>query len=224
MLLTAKDIEHLFPPSVVYEQARPQLDTSQLYPEELEQLGHAMDRRRAEYATARACAHGALTRLGFARQPVLAGESGAPIWPEGCVGSISHTRGYCAVAVARKEHIVSLGLDAEGIRALRPGVARRVCTRAELEWVQRAEPSERDARACTLFSAKEAFYKAQYPLTGRYLSFQAARVEVQEAEGRWSLESLCPSGPLRAGSRFEGSFVQRAGLVVTALVITEMQG
>lgn len=70
-------------------------------------------RRQREFATARSCARTALARLGVPPVPVLASPRGAPRWPAGVVGSITHCDGYRAAAVAYTRDVVSLGIDAE---------------------------------------------------------------------------------------------------------------
>jgi 4'-phosphopantetheinyl transferase EntD len=73
-----------------------------------------------------------------------------------------------------------------------------------------------------LFSAKESVYKAWYPLTGRPLDFDEALIEVDPAAGSFSARLLVP-GPVVAGTRlagFDGAWLAREGLVVTAIAVT----
>ena len=57
------------------------------------------------------------------RGAVLHGEGGAPRWPDGLAGSMTHTDGYCAAALVRATDLASLGIDAEPHRPLPEGVA-----------------------------------------------------------------------------------------------------
>ncbi len=60
----------------------------------------AVNKRRAEYLAGRMAAADAIRRLcGFWHTPGT-GDSGAPIWPNGLVGSISHSDNY-VVSVVR---------------------------------------------------------------------------------------------------------------------------
>src|SRR5437763_335927 len=90
----------LFDGFVVTAQAVPTALDGQLYPEERACIARAVPKRRAEFATGRVCARQALERLGVAVGPLLPHPDRSPAWPPGIVGSISHTDGYCAVAVA----------------------------------------------------------------------------------------------------------------------------
>ncbi|WP_423832395.1 hypothetical protein [Streptomyces manipurensis] len=80
-------------------------------------------RRRAQFATARACARRALAGLG--REPValLPGPGGAPQWPSGVVGSITHCEGYRAAVAAPAGVVAALGIDAEPAGAVAAGGA-----------------------------------------------------------------------------------------------------
>ncbi|MGN5635089.1 4'-phosphopantetheinyl transferase family protein [Streptomyces sp. AC154] len=64
-----------------------------LFPEEAAQVARSTPARRAEFTSVRACARRAMTRLGRAPVPVLRGPRGAPLWPPGLVGSMTHCQG-----------------------------------------------------------------------------------------------------------------------------------
>ncbi|GIR37699.1 MAG: hypothetical protein CM15mP49_30840 [Actinomycetota bacterium] len=66
------------------------------------------------------------------------GNKGEPIWPSGVVGSITHSRGYAAAAVAKQSDVHSLGLDAEIDEPLSSRVLRRISIESEQEWVKAA--------------------------------------------------------------------------------------
>ena len=71
-----------------------------LFPEEEQIIARAVPARRRDYATVRSCARACLARLGYPRVPILPGVGGAPIWPVGVRGSMTHCAGYAAAAVA----------------------------------------------------------------------------------------------------------------------------
>ena len=173
--------------------------------------------RRAQLAAGRHCAHLALSCLdpSLARVPVLADPRGAPLWPAGTVGSISHCAGWTGAAVARSRGsrhgrgLRAIGLDAEPITPLPAGVLDVVASQAEREVVARLGGERPGIPWDTLlFSAKEATYKAWYPLTGILLGHQSIEVDltstgtftgvamaydasgrevVQRVRGRWRL-------------------------------------
>jgi len=89
-------IEDLLPPQVAVAEEFGNVPYVVLFPEEEAVIANAVDKRRREFATARACARAALAKLGLPPVPIVPGFRGAPQWPSGVVGSITHCAGYCA--------------------------------------------------------------------------------------------------------------------------------
>ena len=161
----------LLPPTVVWRAAVPTELEGELLPQEEAQVARAGDARRLEFRAGRLLARAALAELGIEGFALLAGEDRAPRWPAGTVGSISHTRDWCAVALTRDPRIPALGIDGESARALPERLLERVCTARERDWLHARPAAERPWLSKLFFSAKESFYKCQYPLTGRFLGF-----------------------------------------------------
>lgn len=116
----------------------------------------------------------------MAPQPVLPGERGAPRWPEGLVGSMTHCDGYRAAALVRATDLASLGIDAEPHTPLPDGILPSVSLPAErvrLARLTAGQPAVHWDRL--LFSAKESVYKTWFPLTGKWLDFEEADIEIQ---------------------------------------------
>lgn len=150
-----------------------------LFPEEQVTIAKAVDKRRREFATTRHCARRALTALGQPDVPLVPGQRGAPTWPQGVVGSMTHCDGYCAAAVARRTDVASLGIDAEPHAALPDGILDLIALPREAQQV--AELARQDPRLHwdrLLFSAKESVYKTWFPLTGQWLGFHEAELEI----------------------------------------------
>lgn len=145
--------------------------------EEAALLGpRAAECRRWQFALGRASARDALLDLGIDPAPIGRGDGGEPIWPAGVVGSITHTAGVAAAVVGRRTHFDGLGLDIERVHAsLSAPAAARVCTQRELEWVRREGGAE--VRALMVFSAKEALFKALYPIERVWLEFHDAELD-----------------------------------------------
>src|SRR5690349_19867240 len=95
---------------------------STLFAEEAERVAKAVTKRRREFATVRHCARQALAELGIQPVALLNGERGAPKWPAGVVGSMTHCAGYRAAAVALDTVIHTIGIDAEPHGPLPEGV------------------------------------------------------------------------------------------------------
>jgi 4'-phosphopantetheinyl transferase EntD len=192
-----------------------------LFPEEEALIERAVPKRRREFGTARHCARQALAALGFAPAPILPGVRGAPRWPAGVVGSITHCAGYRAAAVAPAVRMAALGIDAEEHAPLPDGVLRVVSIDAERPRLDRLAADE--PGVCwdrLLFSAKESVYKAWFPLTGRWLDFAEADV-TPDRDGTFDARLLVV-GP-RLGDRvltgFTGRWLVRDGLVLTAIAV-----
>ncbi len=191
-------------------------DLESLGAPELTAVSDASERRRLEFAGGRACAHRALRLLGVEAGALPAGPDGAPLWPTGIVGSITHKGAYRAAAVARAGEVPGLGLDAELDAALPPGVLGRLAHPDELEAVEalvEAEPGRAWDRL--LFSAKEAVVKAVQPL-GRGTPGLAG-VAVRLAPDSRSISASLSFSPL-GGSEvaLDGRWEWRPGLIVAA--------
>jgi 4'-phosphopantetheinyl transferase EntD len=142
-----------------------------LHPEEVRSLRGAVPRRRREFAAGRACARRAIARLGIESGPLERGEGGAPVWPAGVVGSITHCAGLCAVVVSRHSVAAGLGLDAEPSRPLPVELETLIVTEEEARWVTELPAPPHAGWSMLLFSIKESVFKCLYPLTGRFLEF-----------------------------------------------------
>lgn len=190
--------------------------THELLPDEAPLVARAVDKRKREFARGRSCARQALAGLGFERVSVLVGENREPLWPDGVVGSITHDNTLCVVAVGHASRYAGLGVDVEPEGALTPEVAARIWSPAEAERAEEVRALTADSAARLVFSAKEAFYKCQYPLTRTYLGFHD--VEVALGAGTFVLTLKTDSGHLPRGMRFDGVWRRAGGEIVTAVV------
>ncbi len=138
---------------------------------ERRQIGRAGDRRKAEFFAGRHYARLALQQAGADVASLPMDEAGAPQWPPGFTGSISHTADCCAAVAARSEGIGGIGLDLERLGRISRPLWRRLFTQEELVILEGLDPAGLDLASTWLFCAKEAFYKAQYPTTGLRLGF-----------------------------------------------------
>jgi 4'-phosphopantetheinyl transferase EntD len=185
-------------------------------------VARAVDKRRREFTTARACARAALAELGLPAVPIVPGARGAPRWPTGVVGSITHCDGYRACAVARDRDIVTIGLDAEPNGSLPSGVLDTVSAASERARV--AELAAAVPGVCwdrLLFCVKESVYKAWFPLTSRWLGFEDARVDFDPASQSFTARLLVP-GPVVNGQTltdFTGRWAVSEDLIVAAIAV-----
>ncbi|MEU9048601.1 MULTISPECIES: 4'-phosphopantetheinyl transferase superfamily protein [unclassified Kitasatospora] len=168
----------LLPPYVRCAEAFGALDAGRLHPAEAAYIRGRSPRRRHQFTTARTLARRALAELGHPSAPLLPGPGGAPQWPSGAVGSITHTDGYTACAVTSTGRHVSLGIDAEPVRPLPRGVLDLVSTEGERRRLA-VLPVGAVPWDTVLFSAKEAVYKAVHPLTRTWTALAAITVAVR---------------------------------------------
>lgn len=192
-------------------------------PEEEPLIARSVAKRRNEFLTVRLCAREALGGLGVAPVPILKGDKGEPCWPDGVVGSLTHCEGFRGAAVARRGDVRSIGIDAEPHDALPKGVLEAISLpdeRSELAVLPAGLHWDR-----ILFCAKEATYKAWFPLTHRWLGFEDAHitfdVDGSGQTGRFLSKVLvdpaAESGPPLTA--LEGRWSVRGGLALTAIVL-----
>jgi 4'-phosphopantetheinyl transferase EntD len=215
-------ISGIMPPEVAAVEAFGDLPGGTLFPAEEAVIAKAVDKRRRDFTTGRACAHEALARLGLPPAPILPGPQGAPQWPAGVVGSITHCDGYRAAAVARAEDVLTVGLDAEPDEPLPDGVLDVVTRAEERAWLR--ETGAVTPGACwdrLVFSAKESVYKAWFPLTGRWLGFEEVVITIEPSAGVFAARLLVP-GPATGGKAltgFSGRWTAGRGLILTAIIV-----
>jgi 4'-phosphopantetheinyl transferase EntD len=218
-------IEELLPDEVVAVEVHGDdgSEPAPLYPEEAEVVAQAVHKRRREFALVRACARRAMEKLGVPAQPLLPGERGAPGWPPGLAGSMTHCDGYRAAAVAYSDVAATIGVDAEPHEPLPHGVAGAVTLPAEREWLSTLSAARPDVYwDRLLFSVKESVYKAWFPLTRRWLDFEQAAIRVDPDTETFTATLLVDSGVTVNGAplkEFTGRWLVRNGVVASAIVV-----
>jgi 4'-phosphopantetheinyl transferase EntD len=213
------ELKALFPEVVVgaelarFEEAEP------LFREEEAYVERAVGTRRQEYAAGRTCARRALAALGLPPGPLPSNGDRSVRWPEQVWGSITHADGLCAAVAARRDDLAGIGIDAELRGRVAPKLWSHIASAREIAWFE--EP--RDAalaneRATLLFSAKEAFYKAQFCVSRSFVGFHEVEVEFSDDSFRVLLQNEI-GGVFEQGDKFYGRYVLLAGHAVTGLCI-----
>lgn len=151
-----------------------------------------MSRRRViGFSAGREFAGRAQTELGREPLPVPIGPGGAPAWPPGITGSISHTDSLaCAVVMVQPfgcQPTVSIGIDVEQLGRVGADVASSIMSERERQgWQSLGTTASGHGTAehgmTATFSLKEALYKAQYPLTQNWLGFDHVEVDPNPPE------------------------------------------
>ncbi len=158
-------------------------------------------RRRASGA-ARIVARRLIGELGGdAAAPLSRAGSGAPLWPEGIVGSLAHDEDFAVAAAARRSSLAGLGVDIEPAEPLPADLVDLVLSLAE-----QRETKGDGVRRRLVFAAKEAVYKAIHPLDGTPLEYSDIEVRLADA-----------SALLRDGRRLR--LVTRAGVRLVAVAL-----
>jgi enterobactin synthetase component D len=151
-----------------------------------DKLSAASPQRITEFLAGRFCAIKAIQAF----DPHWTGRvdmdpDGAPSWPEGLVGSITHTHGFASAAVAPKGVWLSVGIDSE-MRAdedVLKAAAETVITGEERRLRARLPISE-DQFMLLVFSAKESIQKSLYPLMKHSLEFSAVILDDIDLQNR----------------------------------------
>jgi enterobactin synthetase component D len=182
-----------------------------------DRIARAAPRRRAEWLAGRRCASEALRLLtGQGACPGMAPDR-SPLWPDGTLGSISHSGDLAVAIAARAGSCLGIGIDIE--RVMDGQGAGEIASEA-------LTPRERrhlanDPFSVTLaFSAKESLFKALHPLLRRPMSFRTSELIVWDGRGTARLrlvEELSPEFP--AGCEIEARFARLGDLLLTRVLV-----
>ncbi len=170
----------------------------------------------------RCCARACLRRLGYPRVPIVPDVDGAPGWPAGVRGSMTHCAGYTAAAVGPARRIAAIGIDAEPDAPLPEGVLHLVSTARERDRLTQLPAGPGDP--CwdrLLFSAKESVYKAWAPLAGRWIDPQDSEILFEPPLGAFTAELTSDGLVVDAHpvTRLHGRWARDQGILLTAVVM-----
>ncbi|MFJ1811383.1 MULTISPECIES: 4'-phosphopantetheinyl transferase [unclassified Streptomyces] len=212
----------LLAPPVVFAEEFGDPPHARLLPGEAAHVARCVPERRREFTTVRLCARRALARLGERAVALPPGPGGAPRWPDGVVGSMTHCRGYRAAALARRRDVAALGIDAEPAEPLTDGLLETIALpgeRAHVRLLLRARPSIAWDRL--LFSAKETVYKTAFTATGTRLGFDDAAITLDPVGGSFRARLALPGITVGGQPRtvLDGRWSAARGLLLTAVTL-----
>ncbi|MBX3712888.1 MAG: 4'-phosphopantetheinyl transferase superfamily protein [Lysobacter sp.] len=147
-------------------------DPAVLAAEELQQVARAVPKRRLEFAAGRQLARRLLDDMGQGIEALPGDADRVPRWPQAVVGSITHCRSLCAVAVAPRTLSAGIGLDVEPAEPMKPELLPQILRESEFARLRDWPHRWRDLAGILTFSAKEALYKSIYPAHRVFLDFQ----------------------------------------------------
>jgi 4'-phosphopantetheinyl transferase EntD len=180
--------------------------------EEYGAVSSAVAKRKREYSTGRWLARTALSYRGQASEHLLSGEAREPLWPEGIVGSITHTDSHAAVAIARRDDYIGLGIDMEHVGAVDQKLLPKLLTGAERANLGGVDPT-------LIFSAKEASYKLLYPLVGEYVDFLAVEVQMAESDPFFNIRYIGSSPDNAIVEKAKGMYLQLENHWICCIVL-----
>jgi 4'-phosphopantetheinyl transferase EntD len=179
-----------------------------------EVLARAVPKRQREFSAGRAAARGAMARPD---QPLPMRPDRAPLWPDGIVGSISHSDSACLAITAPQSQFRGLGLDLEPALPLDPALWETVLVAGERAWLETLPEQDRGLTATLIFAAKEAAFKAQYPISETLFGFEVLRVTITEQTFAARFTVPVPGFP--EGAELHGLWASAAGHFLALVAI-----
>ena len=146
------------------------------HPDEWEDISSAAPNRQKEFVAGRQLARVLSDQLGLPPAPLRRAEDRAPVWPSDRTGSLSHCDTLCAAAVGKRNAVQSVGVDVETIGRVERKLWPTLFTEKETDYLSSLATDTVALETSLFFSAKEAFYKCQYPLTHQWVGFQDVEV------------------------------------------------
>jgi enterobactin synthetase component D len=193
-------------------------DTQCLYPEEAQAVARALPKRQKEFAAGRKAARRAMHAIGWPDMAIPSKVDRSPTWPPGLVGSISHSKHACVAIVGRKENFRSIGIDIEDYIPIESNLWPIICTPQELSFVGKNREADQGRMVTRIFSAKEAFYKWQHPITGRFLEFLDVAVDIDTSNSSFSAHCISGDSPNENCEKIIGLSYTSEKLIISTIL------
>jgi enterobactin synthetase component D len=197
------------------------------YAEELgvtlpERLAAAVPKRKLEFLAGRYCARLAIAGLGVAEMGDIAiGEKREPLWPQGLIGSITHSKGFASAVVGSNRQFAGIGIDSEQLigEKTAANVSSHILVESEDYHANRTLVDSPREYLTLIFSAKESIFKCLYPRVQQYFDFRDAEVELDSAPGKFRFRLLrALNDEYPAGFEGNGIYRRAEGFVHTAVL------
>lgn len=140
-------------------------------------LRTAVEKRQADFLAGRLITARAFEQLSLPATNISIGQNRNPIWPQGVVGSISHTKDMCGCLVSTHSNLL-VGIDIEAkmkpqsLRAARAKALNQV----ERDLIDGQNHMDPDTLTALVFSGKETLFKALHPIVQRFFGFDSAEL------------------------------------------------
>ena len=185
-----------------------------------ERMKNVAQIRQQEFIAGRYCAYQAAKMVGFDLVTLPSAETREPMWPAGVLGSITHSKKMAISCVSVSDDLSSVGVDAEELikPSLSAEVEKVIATDEDLALLNK---NEYQTGITILFSAKEALYKALFPLVQTFIDFKEVKLtKLNTDEGSFELEVMSNNVKLvNYLGRYKGSFKQLGETIVTVVSI-----
>ena len=213
----------LFPGDVSIVVAKAGMGETLALPGEETHITKAVEKRKREFRAGRHCAHAAINALLNSNAndqiPIKVAASRKPCWPDGIVGSISHSGSHCSAIAANSTKYLSLGHDVEKAKELESNVHKMICTTTELAFIAKHSASGLPLTTI-IFSAKESIHKTYSPINGHMLDFLDAEIEIDLENQRFKANIINPEPhPKVEIPCLTGSFAISGGYIYTGIYI-----
>ncbi|WP_294229559.1 4'-phosphopantetheinyl transferase superfamily protein [uncultured Shimia sp.] len=216
--------ERIAPPGTAIAVTDPTRGMAVVWPQEAPAIAHAVPKRRREFAAGRQAARMAMLALGQPEQAVPTRPDRAPQWPSNLAGSISHDATSCVAIVGADTQFRALGVDVEPDAPLHDDLTAEICLPQEQAWLLDIPPPRRALLARRLFCAKEAVYKAQYPLTQTLFGFDAIHVTLNVHGTGFSARFMQTVGEVPEGTVLSGQCGTGGGHVLAMVTLGAQAG
>jgi len=185
-----------------------------------ERFSHFSEQRKLEFVLGRICAQEALGKMfktmgGQLNEKLNIGVNfdRSPSWPQGIVGSITHSLEGVLACTAKTDDYLSLGLDVESVLRCNSlkRIKKRVLTGFEEDlYKSKASFLNENEFVALVFSAKESLFKCLYPLSKTYFYFEHAEMVELSIERKSFTFKLGKNlgKDFKKGDLFEGHFCQ----------------
>lgn len=216
-------LDGLLPDDIVHASGMIEQVDGPLLGSEHRTIDGAVRKRRVEFRAGRVLARRALAGFGLGDRPIPAAPDRRPLWPDGIVGSIAHDDELAVAVVGSDRRWRGLGIDIEPATPLDADLHslvlqpdERAVSRAPV-----ATPKGTIDRAKAAFCAKEALFKAVYPITSTWFDLLDARVEFPDDASRFEVSIIKDAARLPDGFTMEGRLALAASRVIAFVGVQE---
>lgn len=150
------------------------------------QIGKSYENERLrQFCSGRYLARQAIQAIGGSAAPILRMKNGAPLWPDGYTGSLSHSGELVGAIAGCHKDWFGMGLDVERQGRVRPDLWPILFTPGERCYLESKDGASQRFLATAFFSIKEAFLKLPSPKPKRVQDYHD--IEVIHQNQRFSL-------------------------------------